>query len=247
MKCLRWRPEWRWWELENFDIPNNKLALSALLSYIFSNFFNHVVISPTIFLLEREKEIEKDREEREKGRERKEEEREAFQIIYESLLNYVLHLLSWPKCLVLIPCTLHALVSHVPLALLTLVFHVSRALREFASHVPRSLCALVSYLLRALHALEPHMHLALFLLVPLFPRSLPGLVSHVSRASCTLCSTHSCLAWPLCLVPCALHMSSSLAFSGLVFPCFTYLFLIYSNLLAFSGNFITVKLRIICG
>ena len=59
-KCC-WRPmngQWRWWELGYSDIHNNKPALSTLLSYIFLHFFNHVVISTTIFVLaERERAI----------------------------------------------------------------------------------------------------------------------------------------------------------------------------------------------
>ena len=82
------------------------------------------------------------------------------------------------------------------------------------------LCALV---LCALRVLVPHVLCAL-----------RTLVSHVL----------SCLTWFLCLVTCVVH--ANITFSVLIFQCFTRLFLVYLQVVAFFVKFTTVKIKIIC-
>ena len=78
----------------------------------------------------------------------------AISICDESLLNYVLYVLSCPTCLVLyVPSVLRAIVPHVPRTLRVVVTRVPRAL---VHHVLRTLRALVLQVPRALRALVLH-------------------------------------------------------------------------------------------
>ena len=99
----------------------------------------------------------------------------------------------------------------------------SRAWRVLVSHVPR---ALGSFVPNVLYVLCAHM--------PYVLRSLGTLVSHVL----------SYLTCPFYFVPCVLH--ASITFAALVFSCFTWLFLIYFQLVSFFGKFNTIKIKAIC-
>ena len=97
--------------------------------------------------------------------------------------------------------------------------------------VPHMLSCHMCPMLYVLSDLTCHM---LFVLSCLMCFMLYTLMSHVL----------SCLTCHLSLVPCVLH--AKITFPAFVFPCFTWIFLIYLQLVSFFVKFTTIKIKIIC-
>ena len=131
---------------------------------------------------------------------------------------------------------LRAVVAIVPRAPRALVPHVTRALCTLVTHVSRVLCGLVPHALHALPGLLAHVSRALRAFLPQVLRAPRAVVAQML--------SFSCLTWPFCFVSCVLH--ASITFSALVFPCFTWLFLIYFELVWAFSEFTTAKIKIIC-
>ena len=111
------------------------------------------------------------------------------------------------------------------LCALSMVMYLS--LLSYVSYLPSCPSCLVPYVLLCLTCLVIYVLLCLTCLLPHVPCALIALLPHLL----------SCLTCPSCLCP----LCTNITFSTLVFPCFTWLFLIYFTLVSFFGNLLQLK------